>query len=602
MATLPRITQRLAGPHDTAILRERDIQFLQTRAIDPEVARERGYVATGGADLRELGFSKTQAALGPGLLIPVHAVDGGVVYHQLRPDVPRLNDNATPRKYETPHGQRMALDCHPRVRHQLGNPNIPLVITESAPKADALISGGYAAIALSGCWGWRHTTASGGKAALPDFESIAINDRVVIIAFDSDAWTSPNVADATERLGAWLARKASVRVCHIPATADGQKQGVDDFVFNGGDLTALIAEAVPLSQFVHERPRRPEPESEPASDDAAGWRAMYEAERDRRCAAEDRHSSVVQILNSPSFSPAEAVSYIRAQFEYERLASTGQTKGKRATLYLPELAKTVYSDRDTGEVLDDGEVYARRQRKDLDTTATKHQSMAPATISKALKTVAERTGAFLIAELKDTKTGLTRLTMEPIHQTTRETLAAVAGTFVQIDRRRGRHKPRDPRLAMVDPCSECGPGTDVVIKAAAYCGDCGQHLGTLPDERITAPFRFETEDVVPHDDPSPRAPQVLKTSKTKRCDVGTGFWTARERHFAELEPEDPPFQTKTDPTGDVQRLCDLCRRPLRNPAERAAGHHTYDCMEPVATSGPAPAGALFHLRGRPPND
>jgi hypothetical protein len=62
-----------------------------------------------------------------------------------------------------------------------------------------------------------------------------------------------------------------------------------------------------------------------------------------------------------------------------------------------------------------------------------------------------------------------------------------------------------------------------------------------------------------------------------------------------------PVPEASAPDTDVQQLCADCRRPLRNNAERAAGHHSYGCMEPVATSGPAPAGALFHLRGRPPN-
>jgi len=588
---------RLPAPPDTTPLRERDVEFLQVRAIDPAVAAERGYTTAPG-NLGQLGFSQTQAELGAGLLIPVHTVDGEVAYPLFRPDTPRRNDNgkAGP-KYEVPAGQSLVIDAHPRIRHQLGNPTVPLLICESAPKADACISLGYVAISVNGVWGWRHTNEYDGKTIVPCFEKIALNGRRVVIAFDSDAWTNPDVADAVERLGRWHDRKAKVLVLRIPPPPEDKKQGIDDFIASGGDLDALIADAVPFGRFLEERPRRSEPESEPDDNDAAAWKARYEAERNRRRAAEKRHSDVVQIINNPSFSPAESVAYLRAQFEYERLASAGKTDGRRATLYLPELAKTIYTDRHTGRVLDDGEVYERRQRKELDTTAAKHQSMAPATISKALRTVAERSKAFVIAEMPDPKTGKPRLTMEPLHATTRETMEAVALAFVQVDRRRGKHKPKDPRLATIEPCAECGADTDVVIKADAYCTSCGDHLGALPDERIAAPFQNETESPALLEDPSSPSPHVLKTLKTKRSDVDTGFWTARERHFAEPEPDEPPFQTETVPMDPVLGLCSDCRRPLRNAEERAFGRHSYDCTTPTPTRVPSPSAPLFAMTG-----
>jgi len=293
-ATLPNATDYVNASTDATQLRDCDLAFLKARAIDPDVAAERGYRTARPGDLLRLGFSQTQVALGDGLLIPIHAVDGGIAYHQFRPDVPRLDDKGKPRKYEIPYGQHMLLDAHPRIRHLLGDPNVPLIITESAPKADALVSLGYVAIAMNGCWGFRHTNERGGKTIVPCFEAIALNGRDIFIANDSDAFTSLNVAAATERLGRWNARKAHVKVLRIPPMADGEKQGVDDFVASGGDIAQLIADAVPLGRFIDERPRQPAPESEPDNDDAAGWKAMYEAERDRRVAAEDHHRQFMQ--------------------------------------------------------------------------------------------------------------------------------------------------------------------------------------------------------------------------------------------------------------------------------------------------------------------
>jgi len=301
MTTLQQPTDYVNTPPDTTQLRARDVAFLDARAIDATVATERGYVATDGANLAALGF-QTQAKLGAGLLIPIRTVDGGVVYHQLRPDTPRHNDNGTPRKYEVPHGQRMILDCHPRVRHQLGNPRVPLIITESAPKGDALVSRGYVAIALNGCWGFRHTNPSGGKTILPDFEALALNGRDVVIANDSDCWTNASVADATERLGAWLDRKARVRILRIPAAPDGTKMGIDDYIASGGDLDALIAAAVPLGRFVDERPRRP---VQDGADDADYWRS-------RALAAEERHRQFMHALRCPNPSVRKAVPTLAA--------------------------------------------------------------------------------------------------------------------------------------------------------------------------------------------------------------------------------------------------------------------------------------------------
>jgi hypothetical protein len=299
---MPVASYRTTGSIARDTLRECDRAFLAARAIDATVAAERGYTATDGAQLAASGFSQTQAALGAGLLIPIHAVDGGIVYHQLRPDTPRHNDNGTPRKYEVPAGQRMVLDCHPRVRHQLGNPRVPLFITESAPKGDALVSKGYVAVALNGCWGWRGSSPDGGKVVLADFENVALNGRDIFIAFDSDAWTNPNVADATERLGAWLDRKARVRILRIPAAPDGTKMGIDDYIASGGDLDALIATAVPLGRFVDERPRRPDPDDD---DDADYWRS-------RALAAEARHRSFMNALRCPNPSVRKAIPTLAA--------------------------------------------------------------------------------------------------------------------------------------------------------------------------------------------------------------------------------------------------------------------------------------------------
>jgi hypothetical protein len=154
------------------------------------------------AALETLGFGRAQRNV-PGLLFPLHGPGGGIALYQFRPDEPRIKDGR-PVKYETPGGSRMVLDVPPFAREKLGDPAVPLFITEGIKKGDALVSRGLCAIALIGVWNWRGTNESGGKTALPEWEYIALNDREVYIVFDSDVMLKPQVYDALARLKPFL--------------------------------------------------------------------------------------------------------------------------------------------------------------------------------------------------------------------------------------------------------------------------------------------------------------------------------------------------------------------------------------------------------------
>ena len=70
---------------------------------------------------------------------------------------------------------------------------------------------------MSGVWNWRGTNELGGKTALPDWESIALNDREVFLVFDSDVMTKSGVHLALSRLKAFLeSRHARVKVVYLP--------------------------------------------------------------------------------------------------------------------------------------------------------------------------------------------------------------------------------------------------------------------------------------------------------------------------------------------------------------------------------------------------
>lgn len=158
-------------------------------------------------DLKDLGFGQGQQNV-PALLIPAMGVDGTIVGYQARPDRPRIK-NGKALKYETIAGMKMRIDVHPSARVMIGDPSIPLFITEGIKKGDALVSRGACAIALLGVWNWRGTNDLGGKTALADWEHVALNGRRVYIVFDSDVMTNPAVHAALSRLGAFLKNRGA---------------------------------------------------------------------------------------------------------------------------------------------------------------------------------------------------------------------------------------------------------------------------------------------------------------------------------------------------------------------------------------------------------
>jgi hypothetical protein len=213
--------------------------------IAEEIITARGYfTATTKVQLKELGFADTQRRV-PALVVPVYNVDGALATYQARPDQARVKKGKSI-KYETPSGTRMVLDISPSSRHYLDNPKRPLWITEGVKKGDALATRGCCAIALLGVWSWRGTNAHGGKAALSDWEHIALNGRLTYIVFDSDVMTKPEVHQGLARLKAFLEQRgATVALVYLPAGKGGAKQGVDDYLVAGHTIDDLLALATP---------------------------------------------------------------------------------------------------------------------------------------------------------------------------------------------------------------------------------------------------------------------------------------------------------------------------------------------------------------------
>ena len=106
---------------------------------------------------------------------------------------------------------------------------MPLFITEGVKKADCGALHGLCIVALSGVWNWMHTNSAGGKMAIPDWYDVALNGRLVILAYDGDVARRESVQKAQNALAAYLSMKgARVEYLHLPDTDD--KTGLDDYL------------------------------------------------------------------------------------------------------------------------------------------------------------------------------------------------------------------------------------------------------------------------------------------------------------------------------------------------------------------------------------
>ncbi len=251
--------------------------MLEASAIDPAIIEERGYwTATTKAELQRLGFGTAQRNV-PALVIPIYDVHGDVRLYQARPDTPRVKDGRTI-KYETPAKAGLVLDVPRSIRDKLGDPGVPLWVTEGSKKVDAAISHGLACIGVVGVYGWRGTNDAGGKTALADMEWIAWNDgRKVHLAFDSDAMEKVEVHQALGRFAALLASKgAKVRYVYIPST-DGRKVGLDDYLAGGGRIDELLRNATDeLERLPGDEPDA-EPDWEPSPEALSAGKRLLDA-------------------------------------------------------------------------------------------------------------------------------------------------------------------------------------------------------------------------------------------------------------------------------------------------------------------------------------
>lgn len=211
---------------------------LAASGIAPERAAARGYETIyDPRRLTQVGIANGGQRT-PGLLVPLLKADGTPWGYQYRPDHPRER-NGVAVKYETPIGQHNHLDVAPGCGDKLRDPKVPLWVTEGSKKADAAALHGLCCVSIIGVWGWhgKATTTTGYTKTAPkgaplvDWDQIPLDGRRVILAFDSDMASKPEVRSSCTALAKFLTdRGAKVEILHLPDTDADEKVGLDDYL------------------------------------------------------------------------------------------------------------------------------------------------------------------------------------------------------------------------------------------------------------------------------------------------------------------------------------------------------------------------------------
>ncbi|MFY9531247.1 MAG: DUF3854 domain-containing protein [Candidatus Acidiferrales bacterium] len=168
----------------------------------------------------------------PALALPILAPDldkPDLNFVVVKPDTPRRDDRNRIVKYEVAKNSRNRLHVPLNIREKLLDVSLPVTVTEGQKKAEAGSQKGLVAIGLFGVWNWRDRI---GEASFPigDFDSIALKDRRVLLAFDSDAASNPHVGQAENDLAQFLSKRgALVAIKTLPAGPNG-KVGLDDYL------------------------------------------------------------------------------------------------------------------------------------------------------------------------------------------------------------------------------------------------------------------------------------------------------------------------------------------------------------------------------------
>jgi hypothetical protein len=240
-------------------LNEADYASLEARWIDRDLAKQAGIRRVSSEEGRMMfGRKRGNCA---GIIIP-NVLPGaqGVREYRLRLDEPELeyrSDGTTRenKKYLHPPGRPNLAYFPPMLPAScLADPNLPIIIVEGEFKCLALwrlanhqaVSVRFLPLAFTGVWNWRgtvgKTTGPNGerrdlRGPIADLDRMPWERRKVIIAFDTDVQTKPDVQAARAALSAELISREALMAYLEWLIEEGK--GIDDRLANTGPSRVL---------------------------------------------------------------------------------------------------------------------------------------------------------------------------------------------------------------------------------------------------------------------------------------------------------------------------------------------------------------------------
>lgn len=216
----------------TRLINETHARYLQERGITSKHITERRGYASGER----------------GLLIPWFSLPDGLP----RGYEVRLDTVIDGKKFTRPKGQPTTLNIHPDMLAQVKDVTKTLFIVEGTTRCDALAERGVPSVSIPGCFNFMSE-----KAQLPDWDSLPMASRQIIIGLDGDVVSNANVNAAMYRLAELCLRKGAKRVLVLTLPAS---QGLDDWLGNGGDIFDVMQYAHPHDEIKALKPSRQLPE------------------------------------------------------------------------------------------------------------------------------------------------------------------------------------------------------------------------------------------------------------------------------------------------------------------------------------------------------
>ena len=177
------------------------VAYLGQRAVPVEVAIRAGLRSVDSLEAAEL-LRRSECPSG-GLAIPYEGEDGARRYWRVRLDYEGP-------KWLAPAGEEVPVWVPPGFRHAAGE---RLVVVEGPVKALALHAAGFPCIGLSG----TGTTLTDDRALNSSWSRLSLAGAEVILMFDNDRKSNPNVMRDEARLGVALkAAGARVLLARLP--------------------------------------------------------------------------------------------------------------------------------------------------------------------------------------------------------------------------------------------------------------------------------------------------------------------------------------------------------------------------------------------------